>query len=237
MHKLYILGSNASVYKLKKHIIKKVFSDHEIIELRHFELDKIEKYSRVIILAYSRRFKANKKIADYMVQNHNRCFYFLSASSLSLFCLSFSYSRSKRQQLLYLMQNSSDNAYLAIFGSFDKIEREGKLALTNDYIFEKSCMDYLHGRCGVFNLFQIEKKDTIKNSMHYYFIYLFMGIIIGSFILKNATNYTYGYNDATFYKLGIEHSVKCTNILYLLTSVFLFCPPLIIGSIYFFITN
>ena len=64
MNELYILGKNSNVYNKKKYLIDIVFNDYQIIELRHNEIQKINKNSKVLVFAYS---KKNMKIIRFQI--------------------------------------------------------------------------------------------------------------------------------------------------------------------------
>jgi hypothetical protein len=224
MNKLYILGCNSDIYRKKKNLLKKAYSEFEIIEVRYFELNKIEKCTKVIVFAYSRTFNENKYISNYLIENKNHTLYFLSASSLSIFCLSFGYSRAKRKQLLYLTRQTSNNAYLAIFGSFEKIERFGSVAITDDVMLRKTCIDHKNGVCGIFNVFEKKKQGRGSIKKYVKLCYFIFGIPLGSYLLRGFTNNIYGYSDASFYLTSLSRGTILSTLLLMLTTLCSYLP-------------
>lgn len=229
MNELYILGKNSNVYNKKKYLIDIVFNDYQIIELRHNEIQKINKNSKVLVFAYSKKKYENNSISDYLIVNDNPALYFLSASSLSLLSLCFSYSRIKRKQLNYLISKGSNKNYLGIFGSFVELSKNGSYALVDDSIFKNALLEFKKGAFGVkINYKTINEGNTILN----YIIYVLFGVILGSYILKKYSNSLYGYNDASLYFDTFKNSNPLNNMI--LTLVFIFSSlPLVLSAVIF----
>jgi hypothetical protein len=199
--KIVILGSNSRVYRENKSVSDSIFLDFEIVELRHNQIELIPKGARVIIFAYSPKRAENERVADRLNANENKCLYILSASTLSWFSFCFAYSRIKHQQFDYLNNLSDSKNCLAIFGSFSDINKRGDIAFTDESMFSDACHTFLSDLYGPHYFFKITRRgDSSIGKSLAVCIYFFLGIIVGSALIKATSNKIYGYNDAWFYK-------------------------------------
>lgn len=211
---LFILGAGSKVYREKSLYLRRMFPSFNIIELTHQELNLIPRGANVVVFAYSSYHKENQRLADYLHENSNKCFYILSASSFSWLSSCFSYSRVKRRQLDYLRNLRGSQNLLAIFGSFSKIKSTGKIAVSTDEMLGEACTAFIRNRWGMKIFFEI--RDFGSPSFRRFnalLVYSVFGVILGSAILKISSRYIYGYSDARFYKESYEPQSAVTGFI------------------------
>lgn len=224
------MGSNSRVYRDKKLVFSSIFSGFEIEELRYHQAKLVPKGGRVIVFAYSLKREENERIADRLNANGNKCLYVLSASTLSWLSYCFRYSRIKYQQFNYLNSLSNSKNCLAIFGSFSDINRWGEIAFTDDDMLDEACRTFLSDLYGAHYFFKLRSRGGTKVSkLLSICIYFFLGVLIGSALIKATSNNIYGYNDAWFYKKNLKSKSAFSTIfpfILLLWSIMI--PPAII---------
>ena len=223
--KVYVVGKTSRVYSDNRQLFLSVFSQFEIIELRHYEILSVPKFARVLVFAYSQRHLDNRRMADHFEKGANKCLYFLSASSLSIFYKCFRYSRIKRKQLDYLRRQNSAQNCLCLFGAFAKIDLIGNVPTTDKSMLETACRTFISDNYGVHLFFDNRKQKYSQfHRVLIYSIQFLFGGWLGAAILKLLSSYVYGYSDAHFY---IEDAEWTIGSFVLVNFVFLwnFCAP------------